>query len=60
MRRLVEGVGVSSPVGEEQAKTNSLEHTGKGSHCNSVERTLLGEDLRDELYIKRLAVVFFS
>ena len=47
--RLVEGVGVGSPVGEEKAETNGLEDTGKGSHCNSVERTLLGEDLRDEL-----------
>ena len=41
---------MSSPVGKEQAQTNSLKDTGKGSHCDSVERTLLGEDLRDELH----------
>lgn len=46
---LVEWVGVGSPVGKEQAETNGLEDTGKGSHCNSVERTLLREDLGDEL-----------
>ena len=46
---------MGSPVGEEQAETDSLEDTGKGSHCNSIKRTLLGEDLRDELYIAMLA-----
>ena len=40
---------MGSPVCKEQAETDGLEDTGKGAHCNSVERTLLGEDLRDEL-----------
>ena len=40
---------MGSPVGKEQAKTDSLEDTSKGSHCDSVQRTLLGKDLRDEL-----------
>ena len=40
---------MSAPVGKKQTETNSLEDTGKSSHCDSVERTLLGENLRDEL-----------
>ena len=40
---------MGSPVGKEQAETNGLEDTGKGSHGHSVQRTLLGEDLGDEL-----------
>lgn len=46
---------MGSPVGKEQAETDGLEDTGKGSHCNSVERTFLREDLRDELHMKMLA-----
>jgi hypothetical protein len=48
-RCLVEGVGAGSPVGEEHAEANSLEDTGNGADSNGVERTLLGEDLRDNL-----------
>ena len=33
---LVEGVGVGSPVGKEQAETDGLEDTSKGSHCDSI------------------------
>lgn len=40
---------MGSPVSKEQAKTNGLEDTSKGPHCNGVEGTLLGKDLRDEL-----------
>jgi hypothetical protein len=49
-RCLVEGVGAGSPVGEEQAKADGLENTGNGTDSNGVERTLLGEDLGDNLF----------
>ena len=49
MRRLVEGVGAGSPVGEEQAEADGLEDTGKGANGDGVKRTLLGEDLGNEL-----------
>jgi hypothetical protein len=48
-RRLVEGVGAGSPVGEEQAEADGLEDTGNGADGNGVKRTLLGEDLGDNL-----------
>ena len=47
--RLVKGVGAGSPVGEEQAEADSLEDTGNGANSNGVKRTLLGEDLGDDL-----------
>jgi hypothetical protein len=47
--RLVEWVGVGSPVGEEQAKANSLENASERTNGDGVEWTLLSEDLRDEL-----------
>lgn len=40
---------MGSPVCKEQTETDCLEDAGKSSHSYSVERTLLGEDLRDEL-----------
>jgi hypothetical protein len=48
-RRLVEGVGAGSPVGEEQAKADGLEDTGNGADSNGIKRALLGEDLGDDL-----------
>lgn len=46
---LIKGVGARSPVCKDQAETDGLEDTSKGSHCNGVERTLLSEYLRNEL-----------
>ena len=48
---------MGSPVSKKEAKTDGLEDTGKGSHCNSVKRTLLREYLRDELYKRTLAYI---
>lgn len=48
---LVEGVGTSSPPGEEQAESDSLEHPGHSANGNGIKRTLLGEDLADELLV---------
>ena len=48
-RRLVEGVGAGSPVGEEQAETDSLEHAGNSADGDGVHGTLLGDDLGDDL-----------
>jgi hypothetical protein len=56
MRRLVEGVGAGSPVGEEQAKANGLEHAGNGTDSDGVKRALLSEDLGDDLDIVRLEI----
>ena len=46
---LVEGVGAGSPVGEEQAETDSLEDAAHGADGNGISRTLLGDDLGDDL-----------
>ena len=48
-RRLVEGVGAGSPVGEEQAETDSLEDAGKSADGDGVHGALLGDDLGDNL-----------
>jgi hypothetical protein len=48
-RYLVEWVGAGSPPGKEQAETNRLEDTGKGTDCDSVKWALLRENLSDEL-----------
>ena len=47
--RLVEWVGVGSPVGEEQAEADGLEDASERTDGDGVEGTLLGKDLRDEL-----------
>jgi hypothetical protein len=47
--RLVEGVGAGSPVGEEQAEPDGLEHAGEGTDGNGVHGTLLGDNLGDDL-----------
>jgi hypothetical protein len=52
-RRLVEGVGAGSPVGEEQAEADSLEDTGNGTDSDGVKRALLGNDLGDDLDVVR-------
>lgn len=41
---------MGSPVCKEQTETDCFEDAGKSSHSYSVERTLLGEDLRDEAW----------
>lgn len=53
---LVEGVGASSPPGEEQAEADGLEHSAHGADGNGIKGPLLGEDLTDELFMacKRL------
>jgi len=48
-RRLVEGVGAGSPVGEEHAESDSLERAGKSTNGNGVHGALLSEDLGDNL-----------
>ena len=48
-RRLVEGVGAGSPVGEEQAEADSLEHAGNSADGDGVHGALLGDDLGDNL-----------
>ena len=44
-------LGVGSPPCQEQGKTNSLEDTGKSTNGNGIKRSLLSEDLSDELQI---------
>lgn len=46
---LVEWVGASSPVGEEQAETDGFEHASESTDGDGIERTFLCEDLGDEL-----------
>jgi hypothetical protein len=53
VRRLVEGVGAGSPVGEEQAEADGLEDTGNGTDSDGVKRALLGNDLGDDLDVVR-------
>ena len=48
-RRLVEEVGAGSPVGEEQAEADSLEHAGNSADGDGVHGALLGDDLGDNL-----------
>ena len=48
-RRLVEGVGAGSPVGEEHAETDGLEDAGKSTNGDGVHGALLGDDLGDNL-----------
>jgi len=55
-RRLVEGVGAGSPVGEEQAEADGLENTGNGTDSDGVKRALLGEDLGDDLDNVRIKI----
>ena len=44
-------LGVGSPPCQEQGKTNSLEDTGKSTNGNGIKRSLLSEDLCDELQL---------
>ena len=48
-RRLIEGVGAGSPVGEEQAETDGLKDAGKSADGDGVHGALLGDDLGDNL-----------
>ena len=48
-RRLLEGVGAGTPIGEEQAEADGLENTGKTADKDGVKRALLSEDLGDDL-----------
>ena len=47
--RLVERVGAGAPVREEEAEADRLEHASNGANSHSIQRALLGDDLRDEL-----------
>jgi hypothetical protein len=47
-------LGVSSPPGKEQRQTDSLKDTGESTNSNGIERSLLSDDLGDELF-KQLA-----
>ena len=58
MMRLVEWVGVNSPIGKDQAEANGFENACKGTNCDGVQRTLLGEDLRDKLYADQHLFVY--
>ena len=49
---LLEGVRAGAPVGEEQRKTNGLEDAGEGSNGDGVKRSLLSENLGNELCAK--------
>ncbi len=40
---------MGSPVGQEQAEADSFKDTCESTNGDGIERTLLGEDLRDEL-----------
>lgn len=46
---LVEWVGPGTPVGEEQAEANGLEDTADNTNGNEVKRSLLADDLSNEL-----------
>jgi hypothetical protein len=46
---LVEWVGAGSPVGQEQAEADGLQDSADNSDGHNIKRTLLGDDLRDEL-----------
>lgn len=46
---LVKWVVASTPVCQDQAKTDGLEDAGQSSNSDGIEWALLGEDLRDEL-----------
>jgi hypothetical protein len=46
---LVEWVGSGAPVCEEQAEANSLEDAAHNTDSNEVKRSLLADDLGDEL-----------
>lgn len=39
------------PPGEEQGQSNCLKDTGHSTNCNGVQRSLLCEDLGDELFL---------
>lgn len=47
--RLVKWVVASTPIGQDQAKANSLEDAGQSPNGDSVKWALLREYLRDEL-----------
>jgi len=44
---LLERVGSGSPPGQDNGKTDSLDKLGSDADANGVNRSLLGEDLRD-------------
>ena len=52
IQHLVEWVGSCAPVGEEQAQADSLEDARDNSNGNSVQRSLLSDDLCDDLDTK--------
>ena len=52
--RLVEWVGSSAPVCEEQAEADGLEDAGQNTDSDSVERSLLSDDSGNDLKIVSL------
>jgi hypothetical protein len=48
-RPLLERVGVGSPPCKEERKADGLKDTSKSTNSNGIKRTLLSEDLSDEL-----------
>lgn len=48
-RRLVKGVGASSPPGEEDGQADRLEQLGGDADADGVEGPLFAEDLGEEL-----------
>ena len=46
---LVEWIGSGAPVGEEQAEANSLEDSADNTNGNEVKRSLLADDLCNQL-----------
>jgi hypothetical protein len=53
---LVEGVGSSAPVGEEQTETDCLEDAGDNTDSNEVKRSLFADDLGDDLDVMSVRV----
>jgi len=45
---LVEWVGASSPVSEEQAEADGFEDAGNGADGDGIDWSLLGDDLGDD------------
>lgn len=50
-RLCVEGVGAGAPPGQDHGETDGLEDTSNTADGDGVERSLLGEELRDDLCV---------
>jgi hypothetical protein len=54
---LIKRVRACTPPGEEQTQANRLEYSCDSTYSNSVERSLLGKYLADELQIEERTLV---